>query len=93
MTMNKQYVYRDYTFNIKVELHTRAERHPGGRVWHTVIVNDMGMGSYYKKEEIEEKRLKMYLKMDVRYMIEEYIDEQIDGKKGIEKDLEDLGFK
>ena len=91
--LNKQYEYRGYTFNIGVELNTKAERHMNGKVWHTVIVNDMGFGSYYKKEEIENERLKMYLKMDVIYDIEKYVDEQLDGKKGIEKELAEMGYE
>jgi len=93
MTMNKEYKYRGSTFNIKVELYTSQERCIDGKKYHTVTVNDMGMGSFYKKEEIEEKFLKMYLKMDVPIIIEKYVDEQLDGAKGIEKELKDLGFE
>ena len=93
MEMNKEYEYRGFKFNIKVKLNTKQERHIDGKIWHTVIINDMGMGSYYKTEEIEEKRLKMYLKMDVPIMIEKYVDEQIDGSIGIEKELKQLGFE
>ena len=93
MEMNKGYEYRGYIFNIGVELNTKAERHPGGKVWHTVTINDMGLGSFYKKEEIEDARLKMYLKMDVIYMINKYVDLQLDGGSEVEKMLSDLGYK
>ena len=92
--LNKQHKYRGYTFNIGVELHTKAERHMDGKVWHTITVNDMGLGSYYKKYEVEgDVSLKINLRMDVPYNIERYVDELIDGKKGIEKDLADMGYE
>ena len=54
---NKQFDYKGYKFNISVELNTSAERHPNGKVWHTIITNDMGATNYYQKQNVESNEL------------------------------------
>ena len=39
--MNKQFEYRGFNFNIKVELNTKVEKCIGGERWHTVTTNCM----------------------------------------------------
>ncbi len=91
--MSKIFVYRENEFKINVELNTKAERHLDGKVWHTVTIAGLDKIKYFIKEEIEEKRLKMYLKMDVPIMIKEYVDIQLDGPTGIEKELAEMGYE
>lgn len=92
MSMRKFHKYRGYEFDISVELNTRAERRLNGIQWSTVTITDKS-GSYSKEEEIENQRLRLYLKMDVIFDIEKWVDEQKDGIKGLEQELKDLGYK
>jgi hypothetical protein len=89
--MNKQFEYRGYNFNIKVELNTKAERHPNGKKWHTVTVNCMDKDNYYKKREVEDDWLTMCIESE-EIQARRYVNEIIDGKPTPDKRLSQLGF-
>lgn len=55
--LNKQFDYKNYKFNISVELNTREEKRIGGKTCHTVITNCLGGNNFYVKEEIESSKL------------------------------------
>jgi hypothetical protein len=100
--VNKQFEYKGYKFNTSVELNTKAEKHIGGRIWHTVITNCLGGNNYYDKEEIVmEKSLvsdtnQTTLELCIirqRYKAEEYIDKlTYTPKTEAEELLEQMGF-
>lgn len=56
-TLDKQFDYKTYRFNITVTLNVKSERHPGGKVFHEIRTNDMGPANYYNKELVEESQL------------------------------------
>jgi len=90
--MNKEFEYRGYKFNIKVELNTRVERRMNGDKWHTVITNCMDFDNYYKKEEVKDKFLIMCVE-DAERLAKKYVDEKIDGRPTPDDRLSALGFK
>jgi hypothetical protein len=90
--MNKQFEYRDFNFNIKVELNTKVEKRIDGERWHTVTTNCMDGGNYYKKEEVNDKFLVPYI-LACERLAEKCIDEKIDGKSSPDARLSELGFK
>lgn len=90
--MNKEFDYRGYKFNIKVELNTRVERRMDGERWHTVTTNCMDFDNYYKKEEVKDRFLEVCVQ-DAERLAKQYIDEKEDGKKSDDERLSALGFK
>ena len=89
--VNKVFEHRGYKFNTSVTFCTRKERRINGDVWHTVITNDMGHGSYYKKEEVVDNLLEAFVTESER-LARVYIDDRIDGSKNKDNRLADLGF-
>lgn len=59
--MNKQFKHRGFNFNIKVELNTKVERKIDGERWHTVTTNCIDVDNYYKKEEVSDNFLVIYV--------------------------------
>ena len=90
--MNKQFEYRGFNFNIKVELNTKVEKCIGGECWHTVTTNCMDADNYYKKEEVNDKFLVMCVQ-DCERLAKKYVDEKLDGKPYADARLSELGFK
>lgn len=91
--MDKEFEYKGYKFNIKVELNTKVEKGINGRKWHTVTINCMGYDNYYKKAEIQDELLRnTVVAMEAQAI--EYINVKGEvGKFEQEKLLEELGFK
>ena len=94
-TYNKQFEYEGYTFNIKVELNSFAERRPGGARGHQITINDMGQSSNFYRQIAANTET---LGLRISTLMQEATD-FVDGKKGINKDpdpavslLEGLGF-
>jgi len=56
-TMNKEFRYKDFVFNISVELNTKVEKRINGKRWHTITINDMRSDGYYKKQEVLSNQL------------------------------------
>ena len=90
--MNKQFEYRGFNFNIKVELNTKVEKRIDGERWHTITINCMDVDNYYKKEEVNDKLLVMYVQ-DCERLAKKYVDEKLDGKPSPDARLSELGFK
>lgn len=90
--MNKQFEYRGFNFNIKVELNTKVEKCIGGERWHTVTTNCMDADNYYKKEEVHDKFLVMCVQ-GCEILAKKYVDEKLDGKPSPDARLSELGFK
>ncbi len=90
--MNKQFEYRGFNFNIKVELNTKVEKRKDGERWHTVTTNCMDVDNYYKKEEVNDRFLVMYVQ-DCERLAKKYVDEKLDGKTSPDARLAELGFK
>ena len=90
--MNKQFEYRGFNFNIKVELNTKVEKRIDGERWHTVTTNCMDVDNYYKKEEVNDKLLVMYVQ-DCERLAKKYVDEKLDEKPYPDARLLELGFK
>ena len=91
--LNKEFVYKGYTFNIKLELNTTVERSPNGKKYHTVTINCMDGDNYYKKFEVEDSNLESKILLH-----EEFAKIYVDGKlKDISKEVDSrflqLGFK
>lgn len=90
--MNKEFEYRGYKFNIKVDLNIKAERRMGGEVWHLITINCMDKDNYYKKEEVNDKFLEIAVQ-DAERVAKKYIDEKEDGRPSPNVRLSELGFK
>ena len=90
--MNKQFEYRGFNFNIKVELNTKVEKRIDGERWHTVTINRMDVDNYRKKEEVNDKSLVVYVQ-DCERLAKKYVDEKLDGKPSPDARLSELGFK
>jgi len=90
--MNKQFEYRGFNFNIKVELNTQVEKRIEVEIWHTVTTNCMDADNYYKKEEVNDKFLIMCV-LDCEILAKRYVDEKLDGKLTPYARLSELGFK
>lgn len=90
--MNKEFEYRGYKFNIKVELETRVTKEINGDKYHTVLINDMGPGNYYKKEEVRDSLLEKAL-YSLEKRAEDYVNKIIDGRPSHDERLTKLGFK
>jgi hypothetical protein len=90
--MNKEFEYRGFKFNIKVEFNTKTERRLDGETWHTIIVNCMDFDNYYVKEEVNDKLLELFIH-DCERIAKKYIDEKLEGKATVNARLSKLGFK
>jgi len=90
--MTKEFEYRGYTFNIKVELNYEIDRHLGGISRHRIVLNDMGPSNYYET--------KYCVSMDLSYSINDmtgaakrWVDKQLDNSRTEEEELLiSLGF-
>jgi len=56
-TMNREFHYRSYKFNVKVELNTKIEKRMGGDSFSRITLNDMGGTSYYEVKEVNNQIL------------------------------------
>jgi hypothetical protein len=90
--MNKEFVYCKYKFNIKVELNSRIEKTPNGKIWHNIIVNDMGVTNYYKKREVEDSLLLKTIS-DMENDAKLWVDNRTENISKPDSRLSDLGFK
>ena len=90
--MNKQFEYRGFNFNIKVELNTKVEKRINGERWHTITTNCMDVDNYYKEEEVSDKFLVVCVQ-DCERLAKKYVDEKLDGKPSPDARLSELGFK
>jgi len=90
--MDKQFEYRGFNFNIKVELNTKVEKRIDGERWHTIIVNCMDSDNYYKKEVVNDRFLVMCV-LNYESLAKKYVDEKLDGKPTADERLSELGFK
>lgn len=90
--LNKQFVYKRYNFNTSVELNTKAERSPNGKVWHTIITNCMDGNNFYLKDEIQTFQIEEYVEMHEQSAIN-YIDKLTYKEQSFEETiLSNLGF-
>ncbi len=89
--MNKQFEYRGYKFNIKVELFTQVEKRPNGITWHTVIINDMGQSNYYKKDNVNDSLLMLHI-ASAENEAKKFVDTREDGEKPPHDKLAAIGF-
>jgi hypothetical protein len=85
------YEYKNYKFLISVQLGIKTEKKIGSKKWHQIIINDMGVSNFYKKEVVIDKDLE---KTIIRYKksAKSFVDE-IDHKSKDQIRLEGLGFK
>ena len=95
-TLNKEFVYKTYRFNIKVELNHKAERHVGGKVTHKITMNDMGASNWYKTVEVDAadpKKMETML-TGLENMAKDFVEERLGfGLSEMEIKLMQLGFK
>lgn len=93
MTYNKEFEYRGYQMNIKIEKDTKIEKRIDGNRWHTITTNCMGYDNYYQKDEVLDNALEVYL-FNAENKAKEYIDKKLDNTTDdFTKRLNSLGFK
>jgi hypothetical protein len=90
--MNKQFQYRGYKFNIKVELNYSVERHPNGKKLHKITLNDMGVNNYSKSFEVEEPYITGTISA-LEITAQKYTDGKLDGIPSVNQELTDMGFE
>lgn len=89
--MNKQFVYREYHFNITVQLDTTVERCLNGKHFHTVICNELSVTNYYHKKEVEDESLVLQISFEEE-LAKKFVDDREGGKPPFDQRLADLGF-
>jgi hypothetical protein len=97
-TLNKEFVYKTFRFNIKVELNHNGNILTGkkGRTNHKITINDLGTSNWYKTAEIDAKEPE---KMEVMIaglenMAQDFVEERLQiGLSELEIKLMQLGFK
>lgn len=87
--MNKQFSFKDFTFNIKVKLNTKVEKRMNGKRWHEIVVNDMGFGQYYQTYEVEDAELIRKI-INIQNELVLYVQEQSNAP--LDERLAGLGF-
>jgi catalase (peroxidase I) len=90
-TKNKEFKYKNYNFNIKIELFSEVERRPDGKAWHTITINDMGPSNFYQKKQVLDEDLEKEI-YALEQKAKDYVDNKIE-KRDIDLRLEKLGFK
>jgi hypothetical protein len=92
-TLNKVHEYKDYKFNIKVELDYQVERSLDGKREHNITLNDMGPSNYYQTHLAETHNLQEIIELMIEDA-EKWVYEKInEGKPQAQRILEYLGFK
>lgn len=94
-TWNKEYEYRNYTFNIKVELCTDLNTPGNPDQYHTVLINDMGVTNYYDKFKVIKSQTECILEQEIQKGInraKNFVEERENLSQG-EKLLINMGFK
>lgn len=82
--MNKQHDYRNYKFNIKVELNHKVEKKIDGKREHKVTLNNMGSSNYYQSQLVETQNLSEIIELMIEDA-EKWVDKQINGYKSPEQ--------
>jgi hypothetical protein len=90
-TMNKEFSYKNYNFNIKVELDVKIERRFNGKRFHKVIINDMGVTNYIYSETVESDKLTDTIDEMVS-KTKLWVDSREGGSDTIVSVLKDMGF-
>lgn len=89
---NKEFQYKNYIFNIKIELDVKIEKKPDGKRWHRITINDMGFGNFYKSYEFLSDSNIAEEVGKATSLAEEYVDRHNKMSK-TEEELIGLGFK
>lgn len=64
MVYNKVYEYGGYKFDIQVETNTsKDKRVDGGNSYHTITVTCKTLKDYFYKEEVENRRLAVFINL------------------------------
>ena len=93
-TMNKQHEYRNYKFNIKVELNHKVEKRIDGKREHRIVIyNTLGAIDYYQTHLAETVNLE-----EIIYCMIEDAEKWVDRLTNADKSpeqllLESMGFK
>lgn len=90
--MSKEFDYRGYKFNIKVELNSIIEKTPNGKKWHNITINDMGVTNYYHKQSVEDSLLIKTLS-DMENEAKLWVDKRSYNNPTPDSRLTELGFK
>ncbi len=90
-TKNKEFKYQNYNFNIKIELFSKVEKRPNGKIWHTITINDMGPSNFYHKKQVLDEDLEKEI-YALQKKAQDYADNKIE-KRDIDLRLEKLGFE
>ena len=91
-TMNKNFKYKGYNFNMLVELNYKIEKKVNGKIWHRLTTNCMGGNNYHQRIEIESNKLEEIIKKE-QELAEYYVDKLLGHIKSEDEILlEKLGF-
>lgn len=94
--MNKEFSYKDYKFNIKVELNSHFQEKKGNKGQnpvHRVQINDMGAANWCMSKDASTDTLEKVIK-ELEGEAIKYAENRIYyGKSYEERILMDLGFK
>jgi len=89
--MNKEFEYRGYKFNIKVELNYRVERRMNGDKWHLITINCMDCDNYYRKKDVEDSKLELTIRLETE-LAKAHVDSRL-GPEEADPRLLALGFR
>jgi C4-type Zn-finger protein len=90
-TKNKEFKYKGYSFNIKIELFSSIERRINGQVLHTLTINDMGASNFYIKKEVLDENIEKEI-FELEHKAKAYVDNKSETRE-IDLRLEKLGFE
>lgn len=89
-SMSKVFAYKNYKFNVKVELDFRVEKKINGNRFHRVTMSDMGSSNWFQEKEVLTKELSETIS-HFQIQAEMFVDDR-DKRSEEEKFLASIGF-
>ena len=88
--MNKEYLYKNYKFNIRVSLNTSTERRINGNNYHKVTISDMGSSNWFQEKEVLSIELLSIIE-NFEKLANDFVNDK-DNRTDDEKLLSSVGF-
>ena len=90
--MHKEFSYRNFDFEIKIELNYKVERCINGERWHKITSSCKDKEIYYKSEFVNDKFLILHVEKEER-LSKKALDAKLDGEPSSVDQLLNLGYQ